>query len=107
MKKYYSLAMAFIVLTACIPRTAFQPSQPSFMAYEKLNATDADIKAQMLDCGYLNPFYPKLNETLNERAQQQICMLNAGYRFKSGYQGICHAYKDWQSLPACIKYRSM
>jgi hypothetical protein len=105
MKKTILLVVICVTNFGCIPRGAFQPSEPSFMAYKKIGASDTEIKKQMLNCGYKNPFYPTGKESLEESAKQEICMFRNGYVIKSGYKGVCYVYKDWQTIPTCVEYR--
>jgi len=101
----FVVIFVFTTITAsCYPEHAFQPGPPEFKSFEKKGASDSDIKAQMLSCGYSNPYSRDRKVPLSHIAETQICMFNNGYRFKDGDKGFCYG-GNWKEIPACAEYR--
>ena len=107
-KIYIILILVTIFGCGCIPKKAFQPSTPAFKHWQKLSSSDDEIKAEMLSCGYSNPYATDRRDTTNDVAVHEICMFDKGFQRKSevGYKGICYL-SNWNTIPACVEYRKM
>ena len=62
------------------------------------------VKQAMLDCGYKNLYgYGGPVTTIEEDARMENCMFANGFRYKSGYKGVC-SLKVGPSIVACKDY---
>lgn len=91
------LSLAFI--SACSVR-GFQPPPPNYKSWIKSGASEQGVKKTMLDCGYPNPFTTG-NATGNDEAKWENCMFKNGFRYGSGYKGLCATAINAKDLPAC------
>ena len=104
MFRFIVILVSVSIVIGCYPEQAFRPGPSGFRNWEKSGASDSDVKAQMLSCGYSNPYLPDKKESLNEGAKNQLCMFDNGYRFKDGFKGTC-SLQGGKALPACVEYR--
>lgn len=104
MCRFIVILLFSAISAGCFPKQAFRPGPAAFKSWVKSGANDDDVKAQMLGCGYSNPYYTDKRQSLNDRSKQEICMLNKKYKYKSGFTGTCYL-QNWKTLPACVEYR--
>jgi hypothetical protein len=97
--KTFLLISFLISISACSVR-GFQPPPPNYKAWIKNGTTEQDIKQAMLDCGYPNPF-TTANASGNDEAKWENCMFKKGYKYSSGYKGMCATAINAKDLPAC------
>jgi hypothetical protein len=95
--KIFALVLV-VLLSGCINARPFQPNPPMYQLYVKDGATESDVKASMLKCGYPNVVGNSGDETLNEKAERQNCIARNGFKRSDGLPGICPLRAD---LPAC------
>lgn len=103
MFRFIVILLFVAISTACFPKQAFRPPPPAFKSWGKIGASDSDVKAQMLDCGYRNPYSADRRDSINDEAKHQLCMFSNGYKFKSGYKGLCYS-PNWETKPACVEH---
>ena len=104
MFRFIVIFVLVAIVSGCYPEQAFRPPPSEFKGWIKSGTTESDVKAQMLSCGFSNPYYADRRDTINDEAQQESCMFDNGYTYKSGYKGICYG-QNWEEKPACVEYR--
>ena len=70
----------------CLPgfsiSDSHQPLPDLYKSWKKDGASDNDVKAALLSCGYKDPYTGIVsNISLNTRAGYSLCMQNKGYRY--------------------------
>ena len=93
-KKLVYLALMSLSLTACAK--PFQPPPPMYKDFLGAGVSEAEVKTQMLRCGYKNVSLEISGTTPDEVARREACMFKAGFKYTDGYKGIC-------SLPQSLK----
>lgn len=102
--KSFFIIVVLIAATGCIPKKAFQPNPPAYKDWYKGSLSDEEIKQEMLSCGHQNPYTPDRNDSINDRAIKEICMFDKGFKYTSGFKGICYII-NLHDKPACVEYR--
>jgi hypothetical protein len=104
--KKISFLLCLVFLNGCYSENAFRPGPPAFKGWVRDATSEEDVKQEMLNCGYQNPYTPNRNDTMNDRAIKEICMFNKGFIRKNeiGFKGICYS-SNWHDKPACVEYR--
>lgn len=71
-----------------------------FKSYVKEGATEEEVKQAMLQCGYPNIAGGNKEDTNFDAEIWERCMFKKGYRYRSGYKGIC-SLKGRHDISAC------
>lgn len=79
----------------------FQPPPPMFKSYTKENASEEQVKEALIQCGYPHIYGGDKDDTVNDVAQRENCMFRKGFKYRSGYKGIC-SLQGKQAIPACL-----
>ncbi|MFC6282229.1 MULTISPECIES: hypothetical protein [Polaromonas] len=98
MKNLVYLALISLSLTACAK--PFQPPPPMFKDFLGAGVNEAEVKTQMLRCGYKNVALEVPSTTPNDVARREICMFKAGFKYADGYKGIC-SLPQGSKIEAC------
>lgn len=98
----FSIGLTILLtMSACKP---FQPRPEQFESYQKYGMDHNAVIAQMRKCGYpdgagfVGAGGAGISLETEIRADQ--CMLRAGYRYRSGFGGIC-SVSQYKDNPAC------
>lgn len=104
---YLALVVAFLV-AACTPRGFRPPPEPyEEFAHIKGRITLEEIKASMIDCGYLPEwgFAGKPEKDYQLRMSGKVtrleCMFQKGFYLKDGWGGYCADPNYQAELSAC------
>jgi len=100
MLKVFFIGFLSFCMCACFGGKLFQPPPSMYKTYVKEGASENIVKNAMLECGYLNPEGGKENDINNEVARREICMFGKGFKYRSGYKGMC-SLPGKSTLPAC------
>ena len=89
-------------LTACFGQKPFQPHPPTFTQWVKDGVSSDGVKEAMRQCGEIDlyGYGGDRNSTMNDRAKRENCMFINGFKYKSGFQGLC-TLKSYKDIPAC------
>jgi hypothetical protein len=91
------------LLTSCSTKP-FQPPPPTFLQLIKPGCNPEETKREMIDCGEQNVYTGRNNDdTVQDIVKRQNCMFNKGYRYSSGWRGLC-AEKAVAALPECLDW---
>ncbi|SFH62983.1 hypothetical protein SAMN04515618_101246 [Collimonas sp. OK307] len=98
-RKSMCVMLLALSLNACAYRP-FQPNPPMYELYVKDNATESDVKAAMLKCGYPSIAGGSRGNSSEVVAKRENCMFENGFKYRDGYKGIC-SLQSAQNTPAC------
>jgi hypothetical protein len=95
-----------IALSGCIGFKPFQPPPGPSESWAKAGASEGDVTAALLECGFTQPRgrVPGLQErmTLDEDALALLCMEHSGFTAKYGnsYADFCRNFKGVEACKA-------
>jgi len=93
-----SLTIKYMIVLACVCMIVacakpFQPPPTAIESWVKPGVGRDQLLKQLLDCGFPNAggFYGSWarDVTITERIHAERCMFDNGFRYRSGWKGLC------------------